>query len=308
MHKKEVIKLTKEEKQKIMVDKNLVGSGSDGVLYKDNNNINVYKFYKDDKDIIDVNKESIYDNDGVNITDFKLLRDKLKGSDNRILNYVDEHGVILAREDAILKAIELGDKVKQTYLPNHIIYENNRAIGCVYPYYKNTLSIYASTILPLRLRLQICKQLISKVEELLNNNIYPLALAQRSEVFPMLNKESNVLIDIKRNVHIVDLDGNSTLYSEGYSHNNTSLTLASLSTLILEIISRVKIYDDNVFDYNSLLDSQTNDFVNKYIEKLINEFVKVGIPENIANKYYDYGKLEMHDIKKLVREVEKKHR
>ena len=33
------------------------------------------------------------------------------------------------------------------------IYENNKAIGCVYPYYKNTVGIYASAYLPIKLRL-----------------------------------------------------------------------------------------------------------------------------------------------------------
>ena len=308
MQKKEVIRLSREEMEKIMRDNKKIGEGLDGVLYKDNNVNNVLKFYKDSHEIIDAGKESIYDGDGVNITDYKLLRNKTKGSDNRILNYVDENGVILAREEAILKAIELGDKVKKTYLPNHIIYVDNKAVGCVYPYYNTPLGIYASAYMPLRRRLQVCKQLIVKVQELLDNNIYPLSLAQRSDKFPVLRKDSNVLLDLNGKVNIVDLDGNSTLYSENYSHTHTSLTLASLSTLVLEIISKIKIYDDNIYDQESLLDPQANEAINEYIESVIDEFVKVGIPENIACKYYEYGKLEMNDIKRLVRSVEKKHR
>ncbi len=303
---KQVIRITKQEREEIEKKNKFVGSGMDGNLYRVGPN--VYKFYKDNRNIIDADKESIFDNDGVNVTDFKALRNKAKNRDNRILNYVDENGVILAREDAILKAIELGDKVKKTYLPNHIIYENNKAVGCVYPYYKNTVGIYASAYLPMSQRLRICKELINKVDELLDNNIYPLSLAQRSENFPMSKKDSNILLGLDGKTHIVDLDGNSTLYSETYSHKNTSLALASLSTLIIEILSKIKIYDENVYDYESVLDYRTNEIVAKYIENMVEEFSKVGIPEHLSNKYYEYGKLEMHDIKKLVKSVEKKHR
>ena len=300
---KEVIRLTKQERVDIENNNKFVGSGIDGNLYKVGPN--VYKFYKNKKDIIDSDKEGIYDSDGVNVTNFKNLRNKSVIVDNRILNYIDNEGVILAREEAILKAIELGDKVKQTYLPNNIIYENNKAIGCVYPYYRNTFGIYASSLLPLRLRLQICKEIISKVEELLDNNIYPLSLAQRSDEFPISKKESNILLGLDLKTHIVDLDGNSTLYSQDYSHKHTTLALASLSTLVLEILSKIKIYDENFSNMESIIDYKSNDCLKKYIDDMIEEFVKAGIPEHFAHKYYEYGKLEMSDIKRLVREVEK---
>ena len=304
--KKEVIRITTKEKEEIMKNNKFVGSGMDGYLYRVGPN--VYKFYKENRTMIDENKESIYDIDGVNVSDYKTLRNKATNIDNRILNYVDEDGVILAREEAILKSIELGHKVKNTYLPNHIIYENNKAVGCVYPYYKYTVGIYASAYLPLKLRLQICKDIIVKVQELLDNNIYPLSLAQRSDEFPLSKKDSNILLGLDGKTHIVDLDGNSTLYSKGYSHKNTSLTLASLSTLVLEILSKIKIYDDNVFESESILEYKNNEFIRNYINEMVNNFVLSGIPENLATKYYEYGKLEMNDIKRLIRKKEKKHR
>jgi hypothetical protein len=300
---KQVIRLSKQERFDIENNNKFIGSGKDGNLYKVGSN--VFKFYKDNKSLLDSNKEGIYDSDGVNVTNYKNLRNKSVVIDNRILSYVDGEGVILAREEAILKAIELGEKVKQTYLPNNIIYDNNKAIGCVYPYYKNTLGIYASSLLPLRLRLQICKEIISKVEELLDNNIYPLSLAQRSDEFPISKKESNILLGLDLKTYIVDLDGNSTLYSQNYSHKHTTLALASLSTLVLEILSKIKIYDDNFSNMESIIDYKSNECFKRYIDDMIEEFVKAGIPEHFAHKYYEYGKLEMSDIKRLVREVEK---
>ena len=303
---KQVIRLTIKEENEIREKCKFVGSGLDGDLYKVGPN--VFKFYKDNVNYINSNKERIFDVEGVNVSDYKSLRNNSNNRDSRILNFVDQDGVILAREDAILRAIELGSKVKKTYLPNNIIYENNRAVGCVYPYYNNTIGIYAAAYLPMKLRLQICREVIMQVEELLDNNIYPLSLAQRDDKYPISKKNSNILLGLDGKTHIVDLDGNSTLYSQEYSHTNTSLTLASLSTLILEILSKVKIYDDNISDYESLMDYSNNLALKVYIEDRVREFIKVGIPENIANKYYEYGKLEMRDIKRLVKSVEKKHR
>lgn len=306
---KESIILTNEEKENIIKNNKFIGSGMDGNLYKVGPN--VYKFYKNDDTYLDTKKEGIYDSEGVNIQNYKQLRNKINNKDNRIFNFFDKDGVILAREDAILKAVETSGNVKKTYLPNHIIYEKNnnrkKAIGCVYPYYKNTIGIYASAYLPLRQRLMICKELIGKVSELLDNNVYPITLAQRSDIFPVSKSESNILLGLNLRPYIVDLDGNSTFYTEEYSHYYTSLVLSSLSTLVMEIISKIKIYDDHVLNDTVCTDEIVSSYVSNYINELINEFSKVGIPEKLTQKYFEYGKLEMNDIKKLIKSVEKKH-
>ena len=304
---KQVIRLTSKEIEEIKRKCKVVGTGSEAELYKVGPN--VYKFYKNNDSIIKID-DKVLDEDGVNILCYKKLRDNTKIGDNRILNYKDNDGVILAREEAIIKAIEAGSKVKLSYLPNNIIYEDNKAIGCVYPYYKNTLGIYSAAYVSERLKVMACKDLVSKVEELLDNNIYPLNLDKRSVSNPIKRDECDVLLEHGFNygVHIVDLDGSSTLYTESYSHNKTSLVLSSLTSMVLEILTKIKLYEDKLSDDDFSLDGSDYSYYQEYVNKHIEEMIKYGIPENLASKYYEYGKLEMNDIKRLIRSVEKKHR
>lgn len=304
---KQVIRLTSKEIEEIKSKNKIVGSGSEATLYKVGPN--VYKFYNDKDPIIKIDNK-VLDEDGVNILCYKKLRENTKINDNRILNYKDSDGVILAKEEAIIKAIETGSKVKLSYLPNNIIYEDNKAIGCVYPYYKNTLGVYSAAYLPERIKLMVCKDLISKVSELLDNNVYPLDLDKRSVSNPISKAESDVLLEYGFNIgtHIVDLDGASTLYTESYSHNKTSVVLYSLTSMVLEILTKIKLYEDKLSDDDFVFDGNDYSYYQEYVNKHIDEMVKYGIPENLALKYYEYGKLEMTDIKRLIRSVEKKHR
>lgn len=304
---KQVIRLTSKEIEEIKNKNKMVGSGSEATLYKVGPN--VYKFYNDKDPVIKIDN-AILDDDGVNVSCYKRLRNISKKDDNRILTYKDNDGVILAKEEAIIKAIESGSKVKLSYLPNNIIYEDNKAIGCVYPYYKNTLGVYSAAYVSERLKLMACKDLVSKVDELLENNIYPLNLDKRNVSNPIKRDECDVLLEHGFNygVHIVDLDGNSTLYTESYSHNKTSLVLSSLASMVLEILTKIKIYEDKLSDDDFVFDGNGYSYYQEYVNKHINEMVKYGIPEKLALKYYEYGKLEMNDIKRLIRSVEKKHR
>ncbi|MBE6159076.1 MAG: hypothetical protein E7159_04565 [Firmicutes bacterium] len=301
---KQVIRLTSKEIDEIKKKNKVVGTGREAELYKVGPN--VYKFYKDNDQVIKIDN-AILDEDGVNVSCYKKLRNISKKDDNRILTYKDNDGVILAKEEAIMKAIEAGSKVKLSYLPNNIIYEGNKAIGCVYPYYKNTLGIYSSAYVHKRLKLMACKDLVSKVEELLDNNIYPLNLDKRNVSNPITRDDCDVLLEHGFNygVHIVDLDGSSTLYTESYSHNKTSIVLSALSSMVLEVLTKIKLYEDNLSDDDFGLDNSNYSYYQEYVNKHIEEMVKCGVPENLALKYYEYGKLEMTDIKRLIRSIEK---
>ena len=143
MKYKEGILLSPVTKEDIKRNYKFVGSGVDGSVYRVNKDF-VYKFYNENSDRITAFENGVYDEDGVNVADYKNLRDKGKRVDNRALKYIDEDGVILAREEAIIKAMEKQKYVKNTQLPIDIIYVNYRVAGCVYKYYPNKLGIYST--------------------------------------------------------------------------------------------------------------------------------------------------------------------
>lgn len=283
------IRLTAEEAERIKAFNHCIGSGVDGEVYRVSKD-EVYKFYKNKEYIIDNN--ALYDEDGVNINDFKNLRNRYMKSANVAIKYIDREGVSLAREDAIKKAIIKQDKIQMTQLPKNIIYVNNKAAGCVYKYYPNKFGIYAAAYLPIKTRLKICKKLLEKVKELVDNNIYPVTLAQKNELFPFSSDNANVLLGFKMDPIIIDLDGISAMYTEKFTGGFYNNCLSSLATLILEIISRVEIKYDLLDEYE--------------IEELIGELIQRGLPRDCVQKYLDRGYLDFNELNNVIKSLEKK--
>ena len=281
--------LSKDEYEFIKNNKRFIGSGVDGSIYKINNN-SIYKFYHKNQEYISLPNANI-DNEGVIVDDFKLLRPYSKVNNIESINYTDSDGVILTREEAIYKAIEKQKNVKLTALPKNVIYVDNKIAGCEYNYYRFKLGIYSSVYLPLQKRLLICKKLLVKVKELLDNNIYPVTLAQRNEMFSIKSNGSNVLIGLNLDPVIIDLDGISTMYSDSFSRKYFNRTLATLSSLILELLSKVKvadIKDDDIYvisEYYSLLE-------------------EAGISVSIAKKFFDNNYLDFEDIENIIKRYE----
>ena len=285
----EPIRLNKDEFETIKSKYKNIGCGVDGSIYKIDNKT-IYKIYHDNRNLINI-RNPIIDEEGVILNDFKSLR---KYNTNYIenINYTDKDGVILTREDAIYKAIEKQKNVHMTDLPQNIIYVDNQIVGCEYKYYNHKLGIYAAAYLPFKQRLIICKKILEKVNELLDNNIYPVTLAQRSDVFPFKSDGSNVLIGFNLEPIIIDLDGISAMYSDVFSEKYYKRVLSSLSTLILEILSRVELAD-------TIEDDEM------VINELIERMVRNNIPYLISKKYFDYFSLDFDDINQIIKTLEK---
>ena len=125
-----------------------------------------------------------------------------------------------------------------------------------------------------------------KVQELLDNNIYPVTLAQKNDLFPFSKKDSNILLNIKLDPIIIDVDGRSTFYSDKFVESKYNLTLGSLTKLILEILTNrdlsYELLDDYPEEYYQILSS-------------------IGIDKKISKKYYDYTYIDMDDINKILK-------
>ena len=77
--------------------------------------------------------------------------------------------------------------------------------------------------------------------------------------------------------------------------------------MILELLSRVKIYEQDETIDESFIDNKINSYNNKLVKEYANMLIESGIPEYFVKKYVNYGKLEMNDMHKLIKTLEKKH-
>lgn len=268
-----------------------VGNGVDGSVYKIKRD-SIYKFYHKEQNLITI-PNAKKDDEGVIINDFKSLRPYSRVFNNENINYRDNEGIILTREEAIYKAIEKQVNVKNTSLPRKAIYVNNKIVGCEYKYYPYRLGIYACLCLPLKERLIICKRIIEKVKELVDNNIYPVTLAQRDEINLFKSDGSNVLIGLDLDPVIIDLDGISAMYSDSFSSKYYTRTISSLSVLILEILSRVNLAN-NIED---------DEYI---IEENINMMEEAGISSELSRKFFNDNGLNIDDIQLLIKRLEKR--
>ena len=285
----EPIDLNYQQYLEIINNNKCIGSGIDGSVYKIDKEI-AYKFYHKQNNLINLPDAEI-DDDGVIISDFKNLRPFNKVMVNESIYYTDNDGVILSRDEAIKKAIAKQEKVRLTKLPQNSIYLNGKIIGCVYKYHPNKLGIYASSYLPLKKRLLVCKRIMVKVKELLNNNIYPVTLSQSEDFFPFRRKGSNVLIGIDLEPIIIDLDGISAYYSDNYSEKYYNRTLLSLSSLVLELLSRVELANNIKDDEN---------IIEEYIERMN----YAGIPSSLSRKFFDNYRLEISELEDIIKTLE----
>ena len=230
-----VIEISKDKLNEFITTHKVIGEGTEGTCYKVGNK--VYKIYHNLYGTVGRNEHIKVDKEGVRIykkRDYKDFHFK-RGP---VLSYQDSEGVSLTVRDGLNRAMDKGLKIIQTRLPEKIITVDGRVKGCVYPYYKFTRGIYKSFRKTFKTRLKICKDLLIKVQELLDNNIYPVDLCNKNKTKIFNKNDNNVLLDLKNKPIIIDLEGRSTLYTD---YNNPSLkskSYYSLTLLILEILTK----------------------------------------------------------------------
>ncbi len=192
----------------------------------------------------------------------------------------------LPRDKALYRALELQKHIKHTNLPQNIITMNNEVIGCTYKKYNTIFGIYAATIFPMSKRKEILSNLLVKIQELLDYNIYLVTLAQKNELLPLLKKDANILLNYNLEPLIIDLDGISAIYTEEVSQSHYRATLGSLSKLIFEIL----IGQDLSYEF---LDENKDVFLQ--LSR------KAGIDLGIAEDYYDFNYVDMETLNKVLK-------
>ncbi len=238
--KKTSIYLTKKDVQDLEHSK--IAAGSEGTIYRIQKGV-LYKIYHNYSDEIFLKNSPVYDEDGVNIADYKR-KNQIVRKDN-ILRYIDQEGIRLTREEALYKAIERQKDIHQTFLPENVIYVNGRVKGCVLHEHAHALKIHRIETFPLRYRLSILKELLNKERELIEHNIYHIDLAQRpTNELP----NTNVLFQFPNVPQIIDLDGHSAIYTEFFSDKALKRTEDSFAMLVMEILTQMNLetYLDNM--------------------------------------------------------------
>lgn len=231
--KKDSIYLTKNDVKAL--EPLRIAAGSEGTIYRIQKGV-LYKIYHSYSDELLLKISPIYDENGVNIANYKI-RKQIVRKDN-ILRYVDQDGIRLTREEALYKAIERQKDIHKTFLPKNVIYVNGRVKGCVLHEHSHALKIYKIESFPLRYRLCILKELLSRERELIEHNIYHVDLAQRPSIeFP----NTNVLFQFPNTPQIIDLDGHSAIYTEFFSDKALKRTEDSFALLVMEILTRMNL-------------------------------------------------------------------
>ena len=123
-----------------------------------------------------------------------------------------------------------------------------------------------------------------KLKELHKNNIYPITLAQKNDIFPFSTKDSNILLCKHMNPVIIDIDGISAIYTDKFSKSKYELSMGSFSKLVLEILSGVDIKeDDEELDY------------------VIKQMIERNMDISLIKKYINYSFLEDEEIRRLIK-------
>ena len=126
--------------------------------------------------------------------------------------------------------------------------------------------------------------LLNKVQELIDNNIYPVDLCQKG-INNLYDKNyANVLLNYKNEPILIDLDGKSALYSEVPNELYNKHTCTTLSNLIFEILTREDIQED----YND----EDYDAIRQYL-------TKAGLTDELVERFLE-NEMSMEDISESI--------
>ena len=280
------INLTREQFNDLITKNKKIGEGTDGTCYRLGKK--VYKIYhtsQSHKFTFDIELDS----SGVRLHNGKN-NNVVRLNDIKKIEYTDQDEIRLGTESGLIKAINRGTHIAGSNLPSDIIYVHGKVRGCVYPYYKHVNSIYKAYRKNLKTRLKICMSLYNKVKELVDNNIYPIDLAQKGKEKLFDKSRCNVFLSHKNEPIIIDLDGKSALYTENYNRRYEEMTSNSLITLLFEIITREDIQED--------LEEEDIDTIKFYLSN-------TGLSQELIERFLD-GNMTMKDVNKSLEEVNNK--
>lgn len=276
--------LKKKDVERLYQTCPIIGQGSEGTLFYMGNGY-VYKIYHTYSDIIDLKYPAIYDREGVNIAKIKK-ENCIKVRRTNIVQYIDKEGVILSKKDSLKKAMEAQEKIKLSSLPQGIIFVDERIKGCVLKYHSFSTNIYNIRIFPRKIRLIIFREILKRVKELTNHNIYHMDICQKPTEE---SKNTNILFRFPMTPEIVDLEGNSCIYTEFFQEKLKEKVERGLGVLYFELLS------EN--DLEGLLETE---------ERIMSEILwENGFSQKIISEFYQ-GKFTLERMEEHLNEMQRR--
>jgi hypothetical protein len=258
--------LTQKELEEL--SKKKIGQGKEGKVYRIGNGLlfKIYykihpcererivhvclKAYEEDED----NVKKVLDDSDIRIEIEKTI--EVRPYD------VDNDGVKKVYSiDQINEAMKKQKKVKNTSLPLCPIYIDNKLGGVVLKEHKWSYNIHLIAFIPLKWRLILLKKTLENLKELCDNYIYPQDFGNQDEV---MYPHSNILVSIKGNIHFIDLEGKTTIYTEKENANFKRSSYKEFYYLFLDVI-----YDERLLR-NSEYERDIEDMENNLLEKGFN--------------------------------------
>lgn len=255
MEHNEDINLSKEELDALLNKE--IGRGTDGrvIKYDKDRLIKLYhkyvRYFKN-------REEAVKENDD---EDIKIYHkgDYKKGDDSfdMFRFYVkEENGEFIRIRNgvsAIKSAKERQLKVKNTRLPQNVVYIDGKFAGCTLLTIRG-IQIHKLIGLPFRLKKKIMKKVLVNIKELMDNYIYHLDLDNspftKDNYFIDDNGKrelvghSHVIINpVTLKPQLIDLDGKSTVYTDAYSKKLEHQSLASFNRLMIEFMLGIDLDD-----------------------------------------------------------------
>lgn len=245
-----------------------IGSGTYGVVYRDG--CRAIKIYNDDI--------KVYYGCGLKNPSLRFNKEKLSRLKRR------------------------NNKIEKTDLIKDIVYDGNKYVGVVYPYYEGT-TLDKCLYYPLQLKIDISREIVNRAKELVKNKIYPL------------DYKLNNIIYTNEKIQLLDLDDCCTKVRLIGSNR-----LLKKSNLILDETIKTFLGE---YDYYRCIGSETRELIlNKYfelnddfdsIENYLNErekptkFLLVNydteldvLKSNEYKKLYIYDQLNENELRELI--------
>lgn len=290
-----VINLTESEFRELVSREK--SHGSDGMVIPYDRK-HLIKLYHSKVDRV-LKKEAEYTSDDSDMKFYEkgVTKFDINKFEDIFLFYQNDSGdsLRLRNEDAIYKAIEKQQRVKNTRLPKSVVLVNGKFVGCLIQA-SYGLQIHKLIGFPLKFKKAIMLKVLHNVKELLDNYIYHVDLdnspyASDSWFKGELVGHSHVLINpFTLKPQIIDLDGKSTIYRDGYSEKDEKESLYKFSRLMTEFLLGI--------DLNEYNDDDSLRFVLEdigvrleYIDKIIDHSMSYDELETFIN--------EVDNIKRL---------
>ena len=241
--RKKSLYLTEEEALKLL--KNEIGHGTDGRVlpYNKKELLKVYHEYlKKQK------QKNDQFSDEVKIYHKKDLK-FAKESKDAMYFYADEGNgnyIRLDKVEALTKAIARQPEIVLSKLPQRLLYIDGKVSGCTLSYQKG-IPIHQFMGFPLPFKKKVLLKTLEAVKELIDHNIYPIDLdnSPYSTKSIYVNEKgimekvghSHVLVSlVPFEIHLIDLDGKSTIYTNFHSDKFAMDSYASFTRLMKEFL------------------------------------------------------------------------